>query len=194
MIRGGDRTVTVVVTYMGWGKKQIGGLVYDLSHLDPFLMDVAPRADSAVPYRVRVSFGCHTFTRKLTLHDQPDLHFRAGKELRCFCTDRHRLSLQLPDMIRYAANGRVYFSELATFLIIESESSANAPYVAFFNAEKAKKQDGYDAAMFVTSAYLKPSLPDKLPAVTLATLIDYRVRGKPLKRPEPRKIMMVKRK
>jgi len=97
-------------------------------------------------------------------------------------------------MIRYAANGRVYFSERATFLVIESESGANAPYVAFFNAEKAKKQDGYDAVMFVTSAYLKPSLPDKLPAVTLATLINCRVKGKPLKRPESRRIMMVKRK
>jgi hypothetical protein len=104
-------------------------------------MDVMARADNTPAYKVRVSFGCHTFTRELTFHDQPDLHFRDGKELRCFCTDRYRLSLQLPDMIRYAANGRVYFSARATFLVIECESAAKAPYVAFFNAEKAKNRN-----------------------------------------------------
>lgn len=173
---------------MRWGKKQIGGVIYDLSHLDPFLMGVTPKAENARTYKVRVSFGCHTFTRELTPEDKPDLRFRAGDELRCFCTERHKLSLELPDMIRYAANGRVYFSERSTFLVIESTP------VAFFNAEKAKKQDGYDVTMFVTSAYAKPKLPNKLPAVTLSTLIDYRFKGIPLKRPQPRKIVLIRRK
>lgn len=179
---------------MRWGKKQISGVIYDLTHLDPFLMDVTPKAKKAPTYKVRVSFGCHTFTREVTPQDKPDLHFHAGNELRCFCTERHKLSLELPDMIRYAANGRVYFSERATFLVIESVPGANAPYVAFFNAEKAKKHDGYDVAMFVTSAYVKPKLPNKLPAVTLSTLIDYRFKGMPMKRPEPRKIVLIRRK
>jgi hypothetical protein len=58
----------------------------------------------------------------------------------------------------------------------------------------ARKQDGFDVTMFVTSAYIKRNLPDKLPAVTLTTLIDSCFRGKRLKRPEPRKIVLVKRK
>jgi hypothetical protein len=89
---------------------------------------------------------------------------------------------------------RVYFSERATFLIIECQPGANAPYVAFFNAAKAKKQDGYDVAMFVTSAHLRPNLPERLPAVTFATLIDYCFKGKPMKRPAPRRIVLTKRK
>jgi hypothetical protein len=179
---------------MNWGKKLIDGVIYDLSHLDPLVMEVSPKADNAPTYKVRVSFACHAFTRELTPEDEPDLHFRAGKELRCFCIERYQLSVKLPDMIRYAANGRVYFSDRATFLVVESEPGANSPYVAFFSAAKAKKQDGYDVAMFVTSAYLKPNLPDRLPSVTLATLIDYCVKGKPLKRPAPRRIVLTKRK
>jgi hypothetical protein len=144
-----------------WGKKRIAGKEYDLSHLDPFLLPVTPKAAGARTYTVRVSFGCHTFTRDLTSDDKPDLHFRNGREVRCFCFDRHRLSLELPEMIRYAAQGRVYFSAQANFLVVESLSEENAPYVAFFSVERAKG-DGYDAAMFVTTAHLKPALPDKL--------------------------------
>jgi hypothetical protein len=179
---------------MRWGKKKIAGVEYDLDHLDPFFIEVAPRVDGARTYRVRVSFGCHTFTRDLVQGDPIDFHFRADNEMRCFCVDRHKLSLGLPDLVRYAAAGRAYFSERANFLVVESAPGTNAPYVAFFNAEKAKKRDGYDVAVFVTSAHLRPELPDKLPAVTFATLVDYVFRRKKLVRPEPRKIIMIKRK
>lgn len=179
---------------MRWGTKTIAGVDYDLGHLDGFDMSVTPKVEAARTYVVRVSFGCHTFTRDLTDADTPDLHFRHENELRCFCTDRYGYSLDLPDMIRYAAGGRVYFSERENFLVVESVRGANAPYVAFFNIEKAKKADGYDAAMFVTSAHTRPGLPDKLPAVTFRTLVDYRVQGKKLTRPEPRKVIAVKRK
>jgi hypothetical protein len=179
---------------MSWGSKQIAGVVYDLSHLDGFVMDVAPKAPEAPTYKVKVSFGFHTFTRDLEDTDTPDLHFRHGSETRCFCTDRHAHSLNLPDMIRYAAAGRVYFSERENFLVVESLPGTNAPYVAFFNIEKATKLDGYDAAMFITSAHPRPGLPERLPAVTFRTLVDYRVQGKELTRPEPRKVVIVKRK
>src|SRR5262249_49761116 len=108
--------------------------------------------------------------------------------------ERYELSKELVDMIKYAANGRAYFGEKSNFLIVESISGQNAPYVAFFDVERAKKSDGYNAAMFVTSAHLKPNLPDRLPAVSFATLVDYRVQGKSLKRPDPRKIIVIKRK
>jgi hypothetical protein len=89
---------------------------------------------------------------------------------------------------------RAYFSERAEFLVVEGLPGTNAPYVAFFNVERAKRRDGFDAAMFVTSAHPKPNLPEKLSAVTFRTLIDYRVQGKLLKRPPPRRVVIVKRK
>jgi hypothetical protein len=179
---------------MSWGTKRIAGVDYDLTHLDSFVLEVVPLAQTVPTYKVRVSFGCHTFTRDLTDGDTPDLHFNHDGENRCFCTERYKHSLDLPEMIRYAANGRVYFSERENFLVVETATGSNAPYVAFFNVEKAKKIDGYDAAMFVTSAHPRPGLPERLPAITFRTLIDYRVQGKRLKRPEPRKVVAVKRK
>jgi hypothetical protein len=177
-----------------WRPKRIAGKDYGLSHLDPFLLAVTPKAEGAQTYSVRVSFGCHTFTRDLQHGDTPDLYFRFKNDIRCFCFDRYKQSLELPDIIRYAAAGRVYFSERSNFLIVENLSNENAPYVAFFAIEKARKDDGHDAAMFVTSAHPRPGLPDKLPAVTFATLVDYKVNNRPLKRPEPRRILIVKRK
>lgn len=177
-----------------WGSKRIRGEVYDLTHLDPFPLHVQPKAAGGPSYTVRVSFGCHTFTRELTPTDTPDLRFRHANEVRCFCTERHKCSLELPDMIRYAAQGRAYFSERANFLVVETLDGFNAPYVAFFNVEKAHRGDAYDAVMFVTSAHLRPALPNRLPAVTFATLIDYTVQGKKLTRPEPHRIVPVKRK
>lgn len=178
---------------MSWGKRRIAGQEYDLGHLDPFTFEVTPKGDGAPTYTVRVSFGHHTFTRALTPNDKPDLHFKCGGEMRCFCTERYELSEGLPDLIRYAANGRVYFSERPDFMAIESLSEQNAPYVAFFKIEKAKKGEGSGLLMFVTSAHLRPALPDKLPAVTFVTLASHTFSGAKLKRPEPRKIVPIKR-
>ena len=97
-------------------------------------------------------------------------------------------------MIKYAVKGRAYFGEKSNFLIVESLSQRNAPYVAFFDIEKATKLDGVDAVMFVTSAHLRPKLPDRLPSVSFATIVDCRIQGKTLKRPEPRRIIVQKRK
>ena len=177
-----------------FGKKRIAGVDYDLGHLDPFTIEVKPKDEDAPTYVVRVSFGFHCFTREIMEEDALDLHMTHGKEKRCFCHDRYALSKELVDMIKYAAKGRSYFGEKANFLIVEIPSQHNAPYVAFFDVEKAKKSDGVDAVMFVTSAHLRPKLPEKLPAVSFATVVDYRIKGKALKRPEPRKIIAQKRK
>jgi hypothetical protein len=157
-------------------------------------LEVTPKAQDASTFAIRVIFGFHCFTRSLKEDYPPDLHMRHGNELRCFCFERYGLSKELVGMIQYAANGRVYFGEKSNFLIVESLTRHNAPYAAFFDIEPVKRSDGYDAAMFVTSAHLRPSLPDKLPAISFATLVDYRVRGKQIKRPPPRTIIVVKRK
>jgi hypothetical protein len=177
-----------------FGKKRIAGVDYDLGHLDSFKLEVKPKGENAPTYVVRVSFGFHCFTRAIVANDSPGLYMTQGSERRCFCFDRYELSKELVGMIRYAANGRAYFGEKSNFLIVESLSRQNAPYVAFFDIEKAKKSGGVDAVMFVTSAHLRPNLPDRLPAVSFATLVDYRIQGKILKRPQPRRIIVQKRK
>lgn len=158
------------------------------------MMEVKAKDEKAPPYTVRVSFGFHCFTREITATDSPDHHMLHGKEKRCFCHDRYKLSKELADMIRYAAAGRAYFGDKGNFLIVEMPDRGNAPYVLFFDIEKAKKSDGFDGVMFVTSAHLRPNLPDKLPAVTFVTVVDYRINGKELKRPPPRNVIAQKRK
>ncbi|WP_157043154.1 hypothetical protein [Rhodopseudomonas palustris] len=165
-----------------------------MSHVDDIKLEVSPKTADAPTYSVGVSFGFHCFTRDVVDTDTPDLHMIHDGERRCFCFERYELSKELAAAIMYAANGRAYFTQRANFLIVESLSQQNAPYVIFFNIEKAKKSDGFDAAMFVTSAHLRPDLPDMLPPVTFATLVDYKIQGKQLRRPEPRRVIAQKRK
>jgi len=177
-----------------WKPKKIAGTLYDLGHLHPFKMEVSPKGEGAQTYIVRVTFGLHCFTRDIKDEDAPDLHVTHDGERRCFCFDRYELSKELVEAIKYAAKGRAYFTERTNFLILESLTQHNAPYAIFFDVDKAKKVDGYDAAMFVTSAHLRPNLPEKLPPITFATIVGYKVQGKQLKRSEPRRVAVQKRK
>ena len=139
---------------MQWRSKTIRGTVYDLSHLHPFRIEVRPKAEGAPSYPVQVTFGFHCFTRECEASDTPDLHMQHLRETRSFCPTRYELSKELVGMIKYAANGPVYFGEKSNFLIVESMSQHNAPYVAFFDIEPVKRTDSYAAAMFVTSALI----------------------------------------
>ena len=170
---------------MAWGSKRIAGVTYDLKHLDPYVINVTPTVAEAPTYRVGVMFGCHTFTRDLTAADKPDLHFKNGGETRCFCVDRHALSLGLPTLVSGAAvaGQRAFFTELRhNFLLLDGSYGAAGPYVVIFKLERARKPH-LDVAMFVVSAYLKPNLPPKLPATTFATLIATVAAGKTIQVP-----------
>jgi hypothetical protein len=171
---------------MSWGKKQIAGVVYDLGHLDPFLMDVTPKAPGAPTYAVRVSFGLHTFTRELLSSDPPDHHMTdgaGGTDVRCFCPVRHQCSVHLPAIVQKAASGKAHFSEGKNFLLVRNLPGMNGPYAIFFDVEKAKSKK-FQAAMFVSSAYVKPNLPLNLPTITVATIVSRRVQGLPIIRPK----------
>jgi hypothetical protein len=143
---------------MTWGKKQIAGVVYALGHLDPFVMDVKPKAADAPTYKVHVSFGCHTFTKAWDDSYSPDLLFTSDGEERCFCTDRHGYSLHLPGIVQHAAGGKAHFSRVDNFLIVRTLPRVNGPYAIFFDVVQARSQD-FDVAMSVVSAYPKPDLP-----------------------------------
>jgi hypothetical protein len=187
-------TPSVAEDDVRWPPKIIAGTAYSLDHLNPFRLEVKAHTPGAAIYAIRVSFGFHCFTRGRSVDDPADLHLAYQGENRSFCRERYELSKELVAAIAYAARGRVYFSERANFLIVESVSGHNAPYVVFFNIEKMTRNVDFDAAMFVTSAHLRPRLPAKLPAISFITLVDHRVRGQRLKRPEPRAVIVQKRK
>ena len=168
---------------MSWGRKQIRGQVYDLTHLDSF--DMVVSHDQRVSYKVRVTFGAHTFTRKLLDTDTPDFHFRDGGQIRCFCPIRHSYSAHLPGFVRAASNGKAFFGNKSqTYLLIENVPGLNAPYLIAFTMGKARGAK-VDATMFIVSAHDRPGLQQqKLPKIGLSTLVHLTMTDRPIKRPK----------
>ncbi len=161
---------------MTWPTLTIAGNDYDFPHLTPFVMAVTPKAKDAPTFQVLVTFGSHTFTKDWTGNDPLDHQIPDGSGFRCFCPLRYGCSKELPRIIAYAAKGRAFFSEGRNMLLIEHLPGLTGPYAVFFNLEKAKEK-GLDAVMFVVSAYEKLALPDRLPAMTFATLVSTVVGG-----------------
>lgn len=155
---------------MKWGVRDFNGEAFDLCHLDPFIFAIPAKNDSA-EYRVRVTFGCHTFTRAWAEDEPAHLRFENGSEVRCFCNERFELSRRLPSIIHNAATGRVHFSQFGNYLIVRDIDGLAGPYVMFFNLERARSE-GFELTMFVDSAYVKPNLPNKLDAVFFTTLVE----------------------
>ncbi len=169
---------------MKWGKKIIGGRVYDLAHLDPFILPVTPKALGSPTFNVRVSIGCHVFTDKWDPSYTPDLKFTDGLEERCFSTDRYALSQNLPIILKQASSGKAHFTNIPnTFVVSQNLPGLTGPYAVFFKVTKADSSK-LDARLIVVSAYEKPSLPNRLKAITFATLVSNTVSGKPIKRPK----------
>lgn len=171
---------------MPWSKFTIGQTEHDLAHLEPITLTISPKSDPTVSLKVRVSFGCHTFTETWKAGDPAELKFVHGHEERRFCTTRYGHSVHLPDVVKGAT--KVFFTSERNYLIAENIPGAVAPYAVFFNIVRANAPE-WDAAMFVVSAYEKPNLPPKknLQPITMATLVGKTVRGEPIKPPPKRK-------
>jgi hypothetical protein len=157
-----------------WGKIVIDDVEYDLSHLDSAVIDISSKTDPKATFRVLVSYGHHCFAREVRPGD-PDHHIIVeGSDRRCFCPVRTALSKELPRLIREASTGMAFFSEGRNMLIVEDVSGG--PYAVFFNVEQAR-QASLDVILYIASAYLKPGLPERLPAVPFTALIQKASKG-----------------
>lgn len=171
---------------MTWGSFKSGDTEFDLSHLDPFTITVASKSPGpeAREYQVRVTFGCHTFTREWESGDSEELRFEFEDHLRCFCPARHALSVCLPDLIRQAAKGKVHFNNKSSpFLTVHNVPGSNGPYVIYFDAIRATGS-GLDVVIDVRSAHSKPNLATNLPKVGFGTIVGLTAAGRPVRRPK----------
>ena len=95
------------------------GRVYDLRHLNDFMMTVTiPKKDDKPEqcYEVKVIFGCHCFTRGLPLEGCPDEEqYVDARERRQFDAERYALSIRLPDMIRKLGGKKCYHTRHGTW-------------------------------------------------------------------------------
>lgn len=173
---------------MNWGKIKIDEVEVDLTHLDPFTINVTPAAPGSPTYKVLVSFSHHAFTRDLVDTDLPKHYFGPAHDVRCFCADRHRLSLSLPEIVKAAATGKAYFPARnhpvqRNFLLVKIAAD-EPPYLIVFNLERARGVDA-DAVMNIVSAHPRPGLGStrKMASIRLATLVSKTVRGERVVRP-----------
>lgn len=132
-----------------WGSKKIAGQVFDLRHLNPIMIRIPPSGNLR-GYRVRVTFGLHTFTKEWdpSVHT-PDYRMSHGPDERCFCPVRHGHSLHLPGIIRGATVA--YFSQRADFLLINNIPGVSGQYAVFFKLFKGTSVK-FDARMSLTSS------------------------------------------
>lgn len=160
----------------------LNGEAHSFAHLAPFVLEVSGKAAGSQTFKVLVTFGCHTFTRDMGPTDPPERRYIEEGEERCFCDDRYRYSLNLPRIINYAAGGRVFFSEGRNMLCVDWLPGLAAPYAVFFNLRPWRER-GLHAAMTIVSAYDKDGLPERLPAITFATLVGTVASGQKIKVP-----------
>jgi hypothetical protein len=178
----------------------IGGLFYDLGHLDPVRFQVASeKLHRAVTVRCR--FTNHVFTRGFD--DQVDNAstpvIMDGIRQRVFCADRYKLSLYLPAVILELREPRIYVREtkaqrnwlyVATIDLpgsildggIVASQSEITRYQVFFTIRKAKRTQTVreDVEMVVESAYAEDSTrpPELLGRALLAGLATAAVEGR----------------
>lgn len=170
---------------MNWPNKKIAGNIYDLRHLHPFILSVTPKTPGSRAYNVRVTFGCHCFTKELDGTETPDLVFKHGADVRCFCIIRHALSVHLPNMVRDSASRKVAFAAYGgNYFVAKTDiPGLTDPYAAFFYVAKAKNPD-FDVLMEVISAYPKSNLPKHPGLILFTTLIGKTIRGERVTEPK----------
>jgi hypothetical protein len=138
---------------------------YSLAHLHPFIqaVELPPTPlHLARSVRLHVSFGLHTFTRSVELHDEDHELYRDNRELRTFCKDRYARSKELPHIIRTLGTRRCEFargmSGRINYVTVETQDGAR--YAAFFDLRKFMKAGPGAVHLMVQSAYvLDPSKP-----------------------------------
>lgn len=164
-----------------WRNRTIQGVTYTFGHLDAFTMQVTPVKAGAKTYSLLVDYHLHTFAREWRDTDTPDYKFVEGNDVRCFCPDRYKMSLTLPEMIK--GSSKAYFSQEHNYLIFKPVNG-EAPYAAFFSMQRARGR-GYHAIMTVVSAYQKDELPPEslLKSIGFATLVAKTAKGEEVRRP-----------
>lgn len=147
------------------------------------MLKVTPRAEPDRVVSVVASFGLHTFTKDRCRNDPTELHMGPANDPRSFCSIRHALSLNLPAIIRDAANGRVCFTHNGYFLLARNLPSIQKDYAAILKFEKGEVP-GIDVRMFVISAHLRMNPFPKMDEINFVKLVTRIANGETNIRPK----------
>jgi hypothetical protein len=152
-----------------WGKKKIAGTVYDLTHLEPFILRVGT-------VRLRVEFSCHCFTEEYngTFHT-PDLAISDGTDLRAFCLIRYGHSLRLPAAVAAATGSTAYLSD-GRMHICAGLPGLQGPYLIAYKIRRARARDA-DGVIHITTAHHRPDADLTLPSAPFNATVFAMITG-----------------
>ncbi len=169
---------------MQWGRRHHGGVLYDLTHLDPFIAEI-PIDGDVEPIKARVRFGSHVFTTEWSVNYIDDYKVMDGATPRCFCPIRYAHSVHLRGLVERHCAGRVLFDSQRKLVLLGNPPGVLSPYAIFFTMTKAK-HDRYELDIVVVSAHEHPRLSTTLgmPFPKLATIV---ASGQPIPWPQKRK-------
>jgi hypothetical protein len=135
------------------------GTVYDLSHLDPSVVQyVQPGTgeDAAKVYNVNVIYTQHCFTRDIPHGDYDKaLTCKDGREVRLFDVSRWELSKRLPGIVRALTERPCRHANENNFVTVEAITGDGdvVEYDIFFVASKAMRPGFIN--LIIQSAYIR---------------------------------------
>ena len=139
---------------MIWGKPTYGGTKYDLTHLNPQIIEI-PGYDEAQSIQMRIRFGSHVFTQKWTENDIEDYRVSDGRQSRCFCPVRYEHSRHLPTILQTTVGGRVLFDPSRKLAMLGNPPRSIAIYCIFFELTRVTRKP-YELDCVVVSAHTNP--------------------------------------
>lgn len=169
--------------------KSYGGNTYELSHLDPFTLNVTH--DDRL-YRVYVQFGHHCFTEERENWHSPDRKYEFNGETRSFCPVRYQASKRLRGLVSDFPEKSVYFGKEYNYFVLRNHDLlGNAPpYAVFFTVQRSYNRRKGDVFMRVQSAYQKPNMVEKAAPIYFSYLVGSTAQRQT---PVPGKAVVIKR-
>ena len=180
---------------IAWKAGTVGGVVYDLSHLHPYIWEVVipgvaktekqpARPDKTI--RVNVTYGLHCFARDRLSGEKvaEDSWYADNREKRVFCLLRWELSKQLPEIIATLNERRCMHTGREEFVTLEVVHQGRTfDYAVFFTVTKAEKAEGADLNLFVNSAHERYDPLRYTKPIKFQFILLNRVQGKLIKPP-----------
>lgn len=143
-----------------WAAHTTGNTTYDLAHLNEYQTTFTTK--NGTPFRVRVKFGHHCFTRKTEPTDTPDMLYRASPagDVRAFDLDRYMLSKHLAQYISGFMDGHCYNTGNGKFFVIRlvTYDGKERDYEIYFRVYRSQNPRGL--VLDIRSAFLRD--PDRM--------------------------------
>ena len=169
-------------------------VVYDLSHLHPFVhaFEQAAKGDKpACTYRVQVIFSLHCFTHEADGSGDVtgSLGYADSRETRIFDFARYEQSKLLRDIVAALPTSPCFHTNHGNFFTVKSLNPATGQeetYEVYFTASRSSSR-AVPLNLFVQSAYVRDRLHVNKPArkkIGIFVILHNTLNGRPIKVPK----------